>query len=82
MHRQPLEARITASRKQLSRLSNTTVLDGYIGDSTELRNLWDHLGISRQQAIVKAILDHLTIAPSPNGRRRFDPNRITPTWKL
>ena len=79
--RTPIETRITTARKRLSRLTNTTVLDGYIGDSTHLRTLWDDLTISRQQAIIKSLLDHLTIAPSPPGHRRFNTNRITPTWK-
>jgi site-specific DNA recombinase len=79
--RTPIETRITTARKKLSRLTNTTVLDGYLGDSAHLRTLWDDLTISRRQAIIKALLDHLTIAPSSPGHRRFDSNRITPTWK-
>jgi site-specific DNA recombinase len=79
--RAPIETRITTARKKLSRLSNTTVLDGYIGDATQLRTLWNDLTISRQQAIMKALLDHLTIASADPARRRFDPDRATPTWK-
>jgi hypothetical protein len=30
---------------------------------------------------MKALLDHLTIASADPARRRFDPDRATPTWK-
>lgn len=42
---------------------------------------WDGLNLTRQHAIVSAIVDHVVIAESPGGGR-FDPARIRPVWRL
>jgi site-specific DNA recombinase len=47
-----------------------------------LRKDWPDLGLERQQAIIKAILDHAVIAPGSPGARRLDINRVQPQWRL
>lgn len=80
--RKIIEDRIKINRRKLSRMTGTTVLDGFIGDSDQLRQLWADLTLSRQQAIVKAVVDHLVVSSSPNHGNTFDPDRINPIWKL
>jgi site-specific DNA recombinase len=80
--RNPIEARIEASRRKLSRLTRSTALDRYVGDSSSLRASWADLPLPRQRAVVAAVLDRAVIRPAVRGRNSFDPARVEPTWRL
>jgi len=79
--RKPVDARIATTRKKLSRVTTTTVLDGYVGNGESLRSDWGRLDLTKQHAIVAAVLDHAVIASAVRGRNTFDENRVTPVWK-
>jgi DNA invertase Pin-like site-specific DNA recombinase len=80
--RQPIEQRRTAARRQLAKASRITVLDGYVGNADALRADWDSLDLTRQHAIVAAILDHVSVAPGRPGYNRFDEGRLRAFWRL
>ena len=61
--------------------SGGIVSPGQIGNSTELRERWSTLPLTRQHAIVAAVLDHIVVAPARRGYNRFDPSRFTPVWR-
>jgi len=79
--RTPVERRVTDAKKQLGRLTRTTALAGQIGNATQLRERWQTLPLTRQHAIVAAVLDHLVVAPGRRGYNRFDPSRFNPVWR-
>src|SRR6266516_1363125 len=76
--RQPIEARLSAAKRQLARLSRVSVLDGHVGSGRALRERWATLPLTRQRSIVAAVLDHAVVGPGRRGYNRFDPSRITP----
>jgi hypothetical protein len=80
--REPIEARIASTERQLAQLSGTTAIDGWVGNGDELRHSWGKLNLSRQAAIIAAVLDFATIAPGTPGARTLDPSRIIPSWRL
>jgi site-specific DNA recombinase len=80
--REPIEQRRTAARRQLAKASRVTVLDGYVGNAAALRAEWDSLDLTRQHAIVAAVLDHVTVAPGRPGYNRFDESRLRAFWRL
>ena len=80
--RAPIEARIDAAKRRLSRLTRTTAIDAYVGDSESLRAAWRDLPLTRQRAIVAAVLDRAIVHPAVRGRTRFDPDRIEPVWRV
>lgn len=80
--RKPIEQRAETARKALSRLNKTTAIDHYIGQSQILRDAWTGLTLSRQKAIVAALLDRALISPAVRGRNRFDPSRVQPVWRM
>jgi site-specific DNA recombinase len=80
--REPIEARVTIAKKQLSRLSRVSALDGHVGHGSALRVAWPDLPLTRQRAIVAAVLDHAVIGPGRRGYNRFDPDRISPVWRI
>jgi DNA invertase Pin-like site-specific DNA recombinase len=80
--REPIEVRIRDAERQLAQVTGNSALDGYLGGGGTLRDDWRGLNLTRQAAIVAAVLDFATIEPGQPGRRELDPNRITPTWRL
>ncbi len=78
--RKPIEARIEAARRVLSRQNHTTAAAEYVGNAADLRDRWDELSLSRQRAIVAALLDHVTVGPAAGPR--FDSDRLAPVWRV
>jgi DNA invertase Pin-like site-specific DNA recombinase len=80
--RQPIEQRLTAARRQLAKLDRNSVLSGLVGSGAELAEQWDLLDLTRQHAILSALLDHVMVSPGRRGYNRFDPGRLTAVWRL
>lgn len=80
--REPIETRIHSTERQLSQISGDTALDGIVGHGEALRTSWESLNLTRQAAIVGAILDFATITEGKQGSVSVDPARIIPTWRL
>jgi len=80
--RGPIEERRTAARKQLAKASRVTVLEGWVGNSEELREQWASLDMTRQHAIISAVVDHVQVGAARRGYNRFDESRLEPRWRL
>lgn len=79
--RKPIEQRLTNARKQLGKVSRSSVIDRYVGNGEGLRAEWDSLDLSQQHAIVAAVLDSAIVGPGRRGYNRFDESRLTPVWR-
>ncbi|HLA66980.1 MAG TPA: recombinase family protein, partial [Acidimicrobiia bacterium] len=79
--RKPIQARIDATKRRLSRISATHRIDDYAGRSTALRDAWADLPLTRQTAIIRIVVDHLVVNPATPGRNTFDPDRFNPIWR-
>ena len=80
--RDPIQARITDTGRQLAAATGTTALDGLAGRGAALRQHWDSLTLDRQHAIVRAVLDYAVIAPGTPGAHTLDINRVQPRWRI
>jgi DNA invertase Pin-like site-specific DNA recombinase len=80
--RKPIEARIEATERHLARLTRADALHGLVGQGDQLRRQWGTLNLSRQHAIIAAVVDHVVIGPGQNGARTLDPNRVQPVWRF
>ncbi len=80
--RNPIQARITRAEQALARSTRSDALVGLIGNSAQLRASWADLNLTRQAAIVRAVLDHAVIGPGTPGARVFRPERVTPVWRF
>ena len=75
--------RLEANRRAFARLTQRDAVADYIGHGDELRAQWDGLNLSRQVAIVKAVLNQVTILTAPHaGRRGLDTARVAADWRL
>lgn len=80
--RGPIEARIDAGTRKVSRLTQTSAIASHVGQSDALRAVWADLPLTRQHSIVAAVLARAIIRPALRGRTRFDPERVEPEWRL
>jgi DNA invertase Pin-like site-specific DNA recombinase len=80
--RTPIEARIHSNETALARMTRSDALAGLVGQGDRLRTVWERLPLTRQHAIVRAVLDHAVVAAGTSGARTLDPNRVTPVWRL
>lgn len=80
--RRPIEDRISDTERRLARLTRSETIAGLAGQGAELRRQWSTLNLTRQAAIVAAVLDHAVIGPGDPAARSFDPARVTPVWRL
>ena len=79
--RTPIEQRLQTARRKLAGLNRNAALAEYIGDGSKLRSDWPELTLTRQAAIVTAVLDHVIVNPGRQGLNRLDPSRVTPVWR-
>jgi len=80
--RKVIDDRVTLNRRRLRRTSTTSQLADLAGQGDALRTQWSTLNLTRQVAIVAAVLDHASVLPGSPGATRFDPDRVHPMWRL
>jgi hypothetical protein len=80
--RKPIESRLEAAKRRVSRLTQSAAVEGYVGNSGALRTAWADLPLTRQRAIVSSVLDRAIIGPAVRGRTAFDPSRVEPVWRV
>jgi site-specific DNA recombinase len=80
--REPVEQRVRDGERRLAALTGSEALRGLPLGSTKLRTAWEPLNLARQAAIIAAVIDHLVVAPGIPWSRAFDPERLSPIWKL
>lgn len=80
--RNPIKARITRNEQAVSRATRSDALTGWVGNGAALRAQWSSLNLTRQHAIVRALLDHAVVHPGTQGAHALDPARIVPVWRL
>jgi hypothetical protein len=80
--RKPLTEKLEHLQRQLAQTTRRTALVGLVGNGQELRRTWNELTLSRQNAIVAALVDHAVIGPGTPGARSLDPSRVHIEWRL
>lgn len=80
--RKPIEVRMTATSRQLATATRSSTIDQWIGQGEQLRAAWAELNLTRQAAIIKAVLTHAVIAAVPGNAATFSIDRVTPYWRL
>ena len=81
--RTALEQRLTNARRQLGKITHTTVLDGLVGNADDVRAAWDSLDLTRQHAILEAILDHVEVGPARRGYNApLDESRLRAVFRV
>ena len=78
-----IDARLVSNRRTLAQHRGHRDLHALLGQGHVLAEQWDTLSISRQAAIVKALVDHIVIKPAAvPGRRGLQDDRVEAAWRL
>ena len=80
--RKPIERRLSAAKKRLAERTRASAVTEHVGNASQLRYLWADLPLTRQRAIVAAVLDHVVVDSARRGYNRFDPDRFRPIWRV
>jgi len=73
-------ADIDVLERRLAAITRTDALTHYVGDGGALAAEWADLSGDRQRAIVRSVIERVTIGPATQGRH-FDPTRVDITWR-
>jgi DNA invertase Pin-like site-specific DNA recombinase len=80
--REGLDARLEVARSQLASDTTTAVVGRHAGRAGSLRDSWADMTLDRRQAVVRAVVDNVTIAPARRGvRPAFDADRVAVAWR-
>jgi site-specific DNA recombinase len=79
--RAPILQRIASANATVTRINGTAALEAVLNHPGGVARVFSEIPLSRQQAVIKAVLDHATVGPAVRGRNRFDPTRISPAWR-
>jgi hypothetical protein len=79
--RKPAEAQLTQAKRKLDRLQQSDSVAAWAGHGEQLAAQWATLPLTRQSAIVTAILDHVVINPG-KPTNRLDLGRVQPVWRV
>jgi len=81
--RAPMQERIEVARKELDTEQGDGALEQFAGDRS-VRTRWAKLTIDQQRAVVRALIEQVTIAPPVEGgpRNVFDPDRVEVEWRI
>ena len=79
--KEPIEARLEDVRARLARQARTMALRAVVGGGSALRASWDQLSFDRRRAVVAAVLDRVTVAPTERANNRFDASRVDLVWR-
>jgi site-specific DNA recombinase len=80
--RDGLTERIKAARARLARPAAGAMLRELAGDGGAVRRAWDKGDLEWRRQLVGAVIDRVVIGPASPGASRFDPGRVTVTWRL
>jgi hypothetical protein len=79
--RSSIEQRLESAKTALAKSNGAGAVAGFVGNGATLHDEWAELPLSRQRAMLAAVLDHVTIAPATPGAREFEPERVTFHWR-
>ena len=79
--RQAIQKRLEGNRGKLTRRNGHSVLAGFIGEGSTLRNAWENGSLDWRRAVVGALLERVVIGPGRAGRNAVDPERVKPVWR-
>lgn len=75
-----LQSRIDAAHQRVAQAAGTAAAAGVVGmDAEQLAQVWPTLDATRQRALVRLVVDHVTVNRAEAGGR-WTPGRVDITW--
>lgn len=80
--RERVEDRLEGSRKTLAHRDAPDILSNLLDAPGGLRDAWDGLTLDRRRAVIKTVLEGVTLDRASGVRNRFNPDRIDLRWRV
>ena len=74
--------RLTQNRHQIATLNGHRDLARYVGKGDELTEAWETMLLDQRRAVIRAVVEKVTVGPGVRGRRTFDPDRAKVKWRV
>jgi DNA invertase Pin-like site-specific DNA recombinase len=79
--RDALQARIETARRKVARTNGSGKARELAGLGGRLREEWDAMTFDERRTVVSTLVDKVAIGPGRRGYNRFEPSRVTITWR-
>lgn len=79
--RERIEGRLATNRRRLMRVATLGALEGMTGTYDQLLGEWGRRNDAQRRAIVAACVEYVVVNPA-DPRRRWDPDRFDPEWRV
>ncbi|MDP9264664.1 MAG: recombinase family protein [Chloroflexota bacterium] len=80
--REAIEARVAGARARLATQERSAAVAEFIGKPGQLEREWDTLTVERRRAVVRTVLDRVTVQPAARGANRFAADRVGLVWRF
>ena len=80
--RNPIEDRRRHNERRLAQMTSNDALTGIVGNGAQLRAQWSTVNLTRQAAIVRALVDRVIIAPATTRGASMDHTRVDIAWRV
>ena len=86
--REPLQRQLDEAQRRISRHTHGHVLstfasrgEAFAARATELQRRWKEASLEQRHALLSAAIVQVDVGPGRRGYNRFDPERLTFTWR-
>jgi len=79
--REGVEARVRDARAHLGASDKSSAVAEFVGKPGALAGAWPGLSIDRQRAVLRSVIEKVTIQPAAAGVNAFDPARVKLAWR-
>lgn len=76
-----LDDRITRTRRELSQRAGAAALGDLPSGGDAMREAWAASDFAWRRTVVTTLLERAEVGPAVRGRARFDPDRVSLTWR-
>jgi hypothetical protein len=80
--RDALQARVVAANEEMNNASLSAATASLVGSGASLRERWPDLSLGQRRAVVDAVIESITIAPTTRAGNKFDPDRVAVSWRV
>jgi site-specific DNA recombinase len=77
--RVPIQERLERNRAKLAKVSQKSVLLGFVGSYEDMQRRWKQMNDSQRRAVISAAVRAIQVLPA-NPRKRWDPDRFVIDW--
>jgi site-specific DNA recombinase len=79
--RDGLRGELADAQARMATDTSVAAVGRYAGQVGTLAEAWGTMSLDRRQAVVRAVVERIVVAPVGRGGRSFDPNRVTIEWR-